>query len=512
MFKLEVTIRDQEYWYGLSSNYGVDFPLGTSADFHGDFRINSTENQVNPILLSSQGRYIWCEHGFQLDVLQGIMKLHSDHAPFVQGEGMGTLRGAYLAASSRFFPSCGKVPPREFFSVPQYNTWIELQYNQNQEDVLQYAQDILAQGYPAGILMIDDTWNEYYGGWRFHPGRFPAPKAMIDTLHQLGFKVMLWTCPFLSPDSVEFRALRDAGGLVRNQDGTVAIREWWNGHSAVLDMTNPGDVEWYAAQNEYLMKEYGIDGFKLDAGDGKFYQDTDKTFGPSDANRQNELWALFGERYKFNEYRACFKAAGLPLVQRLADREHSWGTGGMGALVPNELAQGIMGYAYTCPDMIGGGQVGSFLADSFQLEQELFVRYAQCAALMPMMQFSAAPWRVLSEENNNLCRDMALLHQKFANQIWELALKSAKTGEPIVRYMEYQFPNEGFEGVKGQFMLGERILVAPVCEKGIYTKQVKLPKGTWSYVDGTSFEGGVQIEVAASLSTLPYFIRMDESN
>lgn len=510
MFELEVMIKDREFWYGLSSNYGVNFPLGADEEFHGDFRVNNTENQLNPVLLSNQGRYIWCEKGFQLDVSKGIMKLCSEDTPFVQEEEMGTLRTAYGKVSSRFFPSCGKVPPREFFTVPQYNTWIELQYDQNQEDILCYARDILAHGYPAGILMIDDSWNEYYGGWRFHPGRFPNPKTMMDTLHQLGFKVMLWTCPFLSPDSVEFRALRDAGGLVRNADGTVAVREWWNGHSAVLDMTNPNDVEWYTAQNEHLMKEYGIDGFKFDAGDGKFYRDTDKTFGPSDANRQNELWALYGKRYEFNEYRACFKAAGLPLVQRLADREHSWGTGGMGALIPNELAQGIMGYAYTCPDMIGGGQVGSFLADSFQLEQELFVRYAQCAALMPMMQFSAAPWRVLSEENNHRCREMALLHEKFADEIWNLALESSKTGEPIVRYMDYQFPGEGFETVKDQFMLGERILVAPVCEKGGCTKLVKLPKGRWRYVDGTIYDGGAQVNVEASLSILPYFIREDE--
>ena len=55
--------------------------------------------------------------------------------------------------------------------------------------------------------------------------------------------------------------------------------------------------------------------------------------------------------------------------------------------------------SYTCPDMIGGGEYLNFLENSSNLDEELFVRYAQCAALMPMMQFSAAPWRVLSKEN-----------------------------------------------------------------------------------------------------------------
>ena len=65
-----------------------------------------------------------------------------------------------------------------------------------------------------------------------------------NRLHELGFTVMLWMCPFISPDSAVFRELSGRGYLVRNADGKVAIREWWNGHSAILDLTNAGAVEW----------------------------------------------------------------------------------------------------------------------------------------------------------------------------------------------------------------------------------------------------------------------------
>lgn len=508
MTEYKITIEKNEYWYGLSVNDGVHFPLGRESEFHGDYRVNATENQLNPILLSNRGRYIWCEKGFRIDVSGGRMHLQSIDAPFIQTDAGSTLRDAYLAASARFFPTDGKVPPKEFFAVPQFNTWIELKYNQNQNDILRYAQEILKNGYPAGVLMIDDGWNEYYGGWRFHPGRFQNPKAMVEELHQMGFSVMLWTCPFISPDSAEFRELWDAQCLVKNEDGSAAVREWWNGYSAILDMSNQKASAWYTARNEYLRQEYGIDGFKFDAGDGKFYKDSDQTENHVDANEQNEQWALYGEGYCFNEFRSCFKAAGKPLVQRLADRKHSWDQDGVGALIPNELAQGIMGYAYTCPDMIGGGQIGSFLSDSFQMEEELFLRYAQCAALMPMMQFSTAPWRVLSPEHNQICQNLVQLHQRFADKIWMLALESAKSGEPIVRYMEYQFPGEGFETQKDQFMLGENILVAPVCEKGNFLKKVKLPKGSWQDEQGIIYEGNREIEVKADISRLPYFVRI----
>ena len=40
-----------------------------------------------------------------------------------------------------------------------------------------------------------------------------------------------------------------------------------------------------------------------------------------------------------------------------------------------------------------GGQFTSFLDDA-PIDQELVVRSTQVHALMPMMQFSVAPWRI----------------------------------------------------------------------------------------------------------------------
>ena len=99
-----------------------------------------------------------------------------------------------------------------FFSAPQYNTWIELTYNQNENDILRYAQSMLDNGSPPGVLMIDDTWQAGYGDWRFEPSRFKDPKGMIDKLHEKGFKVVLWMCPWVSMDIPAFR--RIAWGLI----------------------------------------------------------------------------------------------------------------------------------------------------------------------------------------------------------------------------------------------------------------------------------------------------------
>ena len=92
------------------------------------------------------------------------------------------------------------MPDKRLFSAPQYNTWIEMTYYHSQERVLAYARGIIESGLPPGVLMIDESWQESFGQWEFHSGRFPDPKGMVDELHQMGFKVMLWVVPFITPD------------------------------------------------------------------------------------------------------------------------------------------------------------------------------------------------------------------------------------------------------------------------------------------------------------------------
>ena len=136
-----------------------------------------------------------------------------------------------------------------------------------------YAENILANGLPPGIIMIDDTWQDDYGKWVFDSERFYNPKSMIDRLHQLGFKVMLWICPFVSMDQYLICSNINAfNGFLRSKDGNPYPVRWWNGTSAVLDLSNPKSVEWFKGELDRLMKDYGIDGFKFDAGDFHFQE------------------------------------------------------------------------------------------------------------------------------------------------------------------------------------------------------------------------------------------------
>ncbi|TYP79094.1 glycoside hydrolase family 31 protein [Paenibacillus methanolicus] len=505
--RLIVQRLEGEYWWGGDIEDGIRMPFGEERHTRDLIR-EGRSNQAVPFLVSSLGRYIWSEEPFRFEFDPDELVVECEAGSSARlGEGHGSLREAYRAASHAHFAPDGRWPDPMFFAAPQYNLWIELQYEPTQEKVLAYAEAALRNGMPPGILMIDDNWMEDYGVWTFRKDRFPDPKAMCAKLREMGFKVMLWICPFVSPDNAaNFRFLERQGYLLRNATGETAVRRWWNGYSAVLDCTNEAAVRWFDGELERLMTAYGVDGFKFDAGDPQYYRADDRSAAGAHPNGHCEAWARVGLRYALNEYRACWKSAGRPLVQRLADKNHSWGADGLASLIPNGLAQGLAGYAFVCPDMIGGGQIADVEnRPDRQVDQELFVRYAQCSALFPMMQFSAAPWRALDDEHLAACVAAADLHRSFGDLILALARQAAITGEPIIRHLDYVFPGEGFERLTDQFMLGDTILASPVLMKGARRRKVEFPLGKWLGDDGSVVIGPCVRDIDAPLTRLPWY-------
>jgi len=505
---MEIILEKGEVFWGLRAADGMSMPYGDktwNSNLHKNVSDgNAASNQVNPMLVSSHGRWFWSDREFDVCIEPGRIEIRNNDAPIISGRA-ANLKSAFLELSQRFFPAQGKLPEPMMMTKPQYNTWVELQINQNQKGILEYAHGIIDNGYPAGVLMIDDSWQENFGVFNFHPARFPDPKAMMDELHALGFKVAIWVTPFISPDSMPFRKLVRRGLLVKTKTGEPSLRSWWNGYSAMLDLTNPEAVEWLRNELNEMMRIYGADGFKFDAGHPAHLDPEAVLHKPATPQEYNQYYVDLAAEYELNECKSCYKHAGWGIACRQGDKHHDWDTDkGIRALIPNAIAQGMMGFACNCPDMIGGGLVASVGSD-LSYDEELFVRTAQAAALFPMMQFSAAPWRVLSQTGVALCREAAFLHERFAPKIIALADEYSKTCTPILRCMEFEFPDCGYERIVDQFMLGSDVLVAPVLVQGAVTRDVVLPAGSWRYVDGTVYEGGRTVTVPAPLDVLPYF-------
>ncbi len=373
-----------------------------------------------------------------------------------------------------------------------------------------------------------------YGDWRFEPTRFPDPKGMVEKLHGMGFKVLLWMCPWVSMDTPAFRRIAwgvnpdDAKGYPSKGGFLNVSRErtsygmpypapirWWNGCSALLDFTHPNAVAWFDEQLDGLKRDFGVDGFKFDGGSVAFYAGTKDSSGEggsapktyafdptASAARQSALYGMFALKHRGSEYRNVFGFAGKPVVMRLHDKPHKWEA--LRRIVPDMLAAGFVGCPFVCPDMVGGGE-WSFKANP---NCRAFVRSAQVQALSPMMQFSASPWRCLGAAGQKIVSDMVALRQRFAPLFVELARKAARDGQPMMRNLEYAYPGRGYAAIKDEFLMGDDLLVAPVVEEGATARTVVVPPGTWRADDGTVVTGPATVTVAAPLSRLPHFMRV----
>ena len=508
----KILLLEGEYWWGGVVMEGMRQPFSSASEGYAcDMRYRHGPqggNQAAPVLLSSKGRWVWCEQAFRFEVKGGALVVESEKAaPILSGATKGgTLRDAYRHCSKTFFPPKGH-PKLRFFEAPILNTWIELKYEQNEKDVLAYGKSFVDNGMPPGVYMIDHTWHrEPFGCWDFHDGRFDDPKGMVKKLNAMGYTMMLWFDPHISTDTAVYRQLRKDGLLLKGK-GANGIAEscWWPGKGAILDCTNPKAYAWLKATLDRLMNDYGVEGFFFDAGDAYNYP-PDATPFVKDASPSDQVRAfhLIGMDVPYQQHRASWKMGGLPLMQTLRDKHPTYEE--VHECIADGLLASLIGYPFVVFDLVGGGTVSNFEGENFTAAQTHYVRSLQTQCLSPMIQFSLSPWRVLDARHRQIVRDMIALRQKWAPYITQCAVDCGKTGEPMMRSLEYMYPGHGWEKVDDQFLMGGDLLVAPqVADRDERT--VVIPPGAWTADDGETVSGPKTITVKTPLARLPHFVR-----
>jgi len=494
-----------ERWWGGGGGDGQNQPYGDAPSARID--LHTCGDCSAPLLVSSAGRVIWSERPFAYMFGKGTLLIESADEALEPKKVGTTLREAYLHAAKAHFHFEGKLPPEVFFSLPQWNNWIEIFLcGMNQKGTDDYTAELAASGFPCGIYMVDGGWLSHQGSYEFHTPDFPDPKGMIGRIRAQGWVPLIWTANFVSPDSREYKRLRwheahtclDVLTHRRGHGHEAAIVTWWSGKSCVYDLMRKEGYDYYVKTLRDFCAKYGLAGFKFDAGDAKGLSE-ECDFGPGleAVDYVNRYAHLAATEFPYHEIRVGWKNGGEPNVLRLKDRAHAWqwrsdDEYGQLTIVPQMIAAGLLGAPYAVADMVGGGLEVSFL--NTKISETVFVRSAQLQAMMPMMQFSAAPWRRLSKRGVELCRAAAERHVAMAPYILACARATAKTGEPIVRAMEYEFPNQGFARPMQQYMLGPDYLVAPVLnDEGDVT--VELPAGDWTDDLGETHTGPKKLEL-----------------
>lgn len=142
--------------------------------------------------------------------------------------------------------------------------------------------------------------------------------------------------------------------------------------------------------------------------------------------------------------------------------------------------------------------------ESNNYDDYLIIRIAQIQSFLPIMKLPLSQLSLMDYDNLETIKKTIQLRSQLLNKIQESYNKSLLTGEPIIRSMEYDFPNQNFEKITDQFMLGDDILVAPIITRD-NNRTVKLPKGKWKDDLGKTFNGGKFIEIEVATDRIPYY-------
>ena len=398
---------------------------------------------------------------------------------------------------------------KSFLGDSVFCTWTQYPRNINQERIISTAQQIRKYGYPCTTITIDDIWESNYGQLDFSAA-FPQPKQMMDELHRLGFKVLLWVTPFINQDANTFAGLEEKRYLVMAGDKAAQFK-WWGGTAGLVDLTNPAARQWYKERLLVLKNEIGIDGFKIDGGDAKYQPSGEEVRwvdykGPS--GYIDLLLALFEEIAPgMCETRTAWLSQSRNIVWRQGGKDSHWGIeNGMTAMLNLGLNMALMGYDIFMPDMIPG-RVQTMVKDMALPTDELFVRWTELSAFMPLVQFSYFPWNYAAP-TEQIIKQYALLHKALEDYLFEQAQGREK---PLFRPMWYDFPERDWlYTVADQFMLGQDIMVAPVMDENRVARDITVPDGLWRDIyTGQTLAGGRHFQYPAPCPGIPVFVRAE---
>ena len=192
------------------------------------------------------------------------------------------------------------------------------------------------------------------------------------------------------------------------------------------------------------------------------------------------------------------------------------------------LNMGIAGIPWWTTD-IGGFSGGDPTDPAFQ---QLLVRWFQWGTFCPVMRLHGdrEPHTALNhadgtptmptgadneiwsfgEEHTPILEKYIRFRETMRPYVRDLMAQAHELGRPVIRPMFYEFPQDKtcWE-LQDQYLFGPDLLVAPIVYEDTYERRVYLPRGvSWTLIcDGSVYEGGQSVKVAADISQIPVFLR-----
>jgi alpha-glucosidase (family GH31 glycosyl hydrolase) len=391
-----------------------------------------------------------------------------------------------------------------------------------QESALALVDDYLARDIPVGAIIIDSPWATGYSTFEWDNTLFPDPQAMIDTLHDQGVRVIVWTVPGINTDQTALYEEAAANGwfMAGDDGGSPKVVDWWKGEGSLIDYFNEDAVDWWHGLIDQTLA-YDIDGWKCD---GLDFSAIIADYSPGAGREVGRLEYSHAYYRDFFDYTRSQLGEDRLITARPIDNYGADLGGDVVAFAPVDInwagwvgdqdpsfagMQAALNNMYWSAEynyIAFGSDIGGYRDDSdlpLGRDKELLIRWAQLGALNPVMENGGAgehrPW-MFDDETTTIYRDFTKLHYALLPYLMAQGDTAFADGESLFSFLSKE---------RFTYLLGSDLLVAPVLEAG-GEFVVDFPDGDeWIDLFDSSkvYGGGFTLSDSVSLNRYPVFVR-----
>jgi len=398
-------------------------------------------------------------------------------------------------------------------------------YYKDADELLEVARAVREQKMPCDVITLDGrAWQDTDSRFAFEwdVTRYPNPKAVMDELKALNFKVCIWEYPLVSVTNPLFDRMAKKGWLLKDKRTDEAFRYQWDmsafgdvltplPDSGIVDFTHPDAYAFWRDCHKPLF-DLGVDMIKADFGEQVEDPNMLAHNGETGFALHNvysllynrcvyEAAQLYSQNGPFLFSRSAWTGSQCYPAQWGGDPQADWG--GMAANIRGGISWGLSGAPYFATD------VGGFFKDT--RDPELYVRWIQAGVFSAHMRLhgigAREPWSY-GEEAAKAAQAALNLRYQILPYLLETIKTASKTGMPVQRAMVLAYPDDPAAwAFEDQFMFGDDVLVAP-CYRPGGSVQFYLPEGNWTKLDDKSpFVGGKVYKMSLALNEMAVFVK-----
>lgn len=409
-------------------------------------------------------------------------------------------------------------------------------------DVIAIATKFRDYQVPCDVLYLDIDYMNGYRVFTWDSQRFPNARALLQHLHDAGFRVVVIVDPGvkLDPDYPVYQEGHINNYFVTYRNGEEFHSRVWPGLCAFPDFVRPETRQWWAMWNASLI-EQGIDGIWNDMNEPAWNDSETDFYGhdnDADVVHRDGQDGVYGHSalhnlYALLEAQATFQGildagasktdegvvihrrpfvisrSGFSGIQRYAavwtGDNCSWWEH-LAMAIPMCLNMGLSGIPFVGPD-IGGFQ--------YNATPELYARWIQMGVFFPFVRAHSAkdtaphePW-AFGERVLAIARQYITYRYRLLPYWYTLFHEATQSGAPLMRPLFWDNPAEPVTwDIDDQFLVGPYLMVAPVLHPGVTERSVFIPSGTWYHFwTHKPIAGPMFCLVASPLEEMPIFVK-----